>query len=533
MATGNRVLIIGLDGMGPEALAALTARGAMPTLAAMARRGASGVLASTVPPVTCPAWPTMCTGVGPGRHGLFSFVHRTADGRARVASASDLTAPRFWQLAAAAGRRTAVLYVPAMFPADAVEPLAVSGYPAPEREGAGAVYPPEAEGPLRRAIPRFQPTPFLAADPRGDESPTDAARRAIREAAEADAHRITTAFDFAAARAPLDLAMAVFSFPDHLFHAYYNAVVAPDDAPDETLAIRSAVDEAFARLDAAIERLIEHFGQPATVLVVSDHGFAAKRGSVHVAECLRQAGLLKPAGLAYLMKRLVRRRRTRDVQQSLLADDPWTDPSIDWSRTQAFAGYDHEQAVFVNLEGRCPRGTVPAAEYDAVIERAVAALLEVRDPETGDRPVRAVRRRNELYTGPHVDRAPDLLVELADGWQVRRKLAWRMRGQPPVNTHVGPGGVHHPDGILLADGQGVRPGAQPHDAQLADIAATVLALAGLASADPLDGRTLDEVFALPEERQTIGAEGAAAEVTGYTAADEDEVARRLEDLGYL
>ena len=187
----------------------------------------------------------------------------------------------------------------------------------------------------------------------------------------------------------------------------------------------------------------------------------------------------------------------------------------------------------MNLEGRCPRGTVAAAEYDAVIERAVAALLQVRDLETGDRPVRAVRRRNELYTGPHVDQAPDLLVELADGWQVRRKLAWRMRGQPPVNTHEGPGGVHHPDGILLADGQGVRPDAQVHDAQLADIAATVLALAGLAPADPLDGRTLDEVFALPEERQTVGAEGAVAETTGYTAADQDEVARRLEDLGYL
>ncbi|KPJ75527.1 MAG: hypothetical protein AMS14_03405, partial [Planctomycetes bacterium DG_20] len=428
MATGNRVLIIGLDGMGPEALAALTGRGAMPTLAAIARRGAAGVLASTVPPVTCPAWPTMCTGVGPGRHGLFSFVRRTADGRARVAGTSDMAAPRFWQLAAAAGRRTAVLYVPAMFPADAVEPLAVSGYPAPDRPGAGAVYPPEAEPPLRRAIPLFQPNPFLAVEPRGEESPLEAAQRAIREAARADAHRITAAFDFAAAQAPLDLAIAVFSFPDHLFHAHYAAVVAPDDAPDATLAVRRAADEAFACLDAAIERLIEHFGEPATVLVVSDHGFAAKRGSVHVSECLRQAGLLKPAGLAYLVRRIARRRRTRDARQTLLAEDPWTDPGLDWSRTQAFAGYDHEQAVFVNLEGRCPRGTVAAADYDAVLERARAALLAVRDPVTGVRPVRAVRPRDELYAGPHVARAPDLLVELADGWQVRRKLAWRMRG---------------------------------------------------------------------------------------------------------
>ncbi|KPK45497.1 MAG: hypothetical protein AMK72_10965 [Planctomycetes bacterium SM23_25] len=107
-----------------------------------------------------------------------------------------------------------------------------------------------------------------------------------------------------------------------------------------------------------------------------------------------------------------------------------------------------------------------------------------------------------------------------------------MRGRPPVSRHDGPGGVHHPDGILLAAGHAVRPGAVPQGAQLPDIAATVLALAALASADPLDGRTLDEMFDLPGGRQTVRVEG-TTDAAGYTAADHDEVARRLEDLGYL
>ena len=571
MLTGdNRVLVIGLDGMGTDALAHIFARGAMPRLAALAARGVRGTLKSTVPPCTCPAWPTMCTGVGPGRHGVFSFVFRGetvkkgpgpfsgGTGGVRLSSATDLAAPRFWQLAARAGRRAAVLFVPTMFPADAVEPLAVSGYPAPDRAGASAVYPPAAEEALRQAIPEFQASPALPFAARPGESRHEAHARAIRDAAAADAHRVTTAFDHALAGGrqsaevthgrdeggAIDLAMVVFSFPDHLFHSHYACVLAPDDAPGPVLAMRRVADEALGRIDDALGRIIERFGDPATVLVVSDHGFAAKRGSVHVAECLAQAGLLAPAGIGFLLKRLFRRRRTADAGLVLVADDPWTDPGLDWNRTRAFPGYDHEQGVFVNLRGRNPRGIVGPKEYGAVIESARQALLAVRDPATGDRPVRAARRRDEIYSGPYVDRAPDILVELADGWQVRRKLSWRMRGRPPVSRHAGLGGVHHPDGILLAAGPAVKAGAAGTEAQMADIAATVLALAGLAPAGPLDGRPLDEVFMLPAARQTVRLDGpvpgaasgfakATPDRSGYSEADENEVARRLEDLGYL
>jgi predicted AlkP superfamily phosphohydrolase/phosphomutase len=532
MNTANRVLIIGLDGLGPQALDALLARGALPVIGGLISRGVRGVLASTVPPVTCPAWPTMCTGVGPGRHGVFSFVRREADGRARLASSADIAAPRFWQLAAAAGRRVATLYVPTMFPADAVLPLAVSGYPAPEREGAGSVHPPDAEAPLRAAIPAFQASPFLAFRAQGDESPQDARRRVITGAARADAHRVTTAFDYACRQGPPDLAMAVFSFPDHLFHAYYAAVTAGEGATEDLLDVRAAVDDAFRLIDEAVGRLVAGFGEPAAVLLVSDHGLVAKRGSLLVAEALRQAGLLKSAGLKYLLRRAMRARRTQDIRHNLMADDPWTDAGLDWSRTRALAGYDHEQAVFVNLAGRNPAGIVRPEQYDGVCSQVRDALLAVRDPATGDRPVRAVRRRDELYAGPYVNLAPDMVLELADGWQVRRKLAWRMRGRPPLAPHTGPGGVHHPDGILIAAGDAVRPGARVEGAQIADIGATVLALAGLAPPEPLDGRPLEDVFAFPSTQERVHP-AAAAPAEGYSEADEDEVARRLEDLGYL
>lgn len=537
MSDRHRVLVIGLDGMSPEAVDRVTARGVMPVVASLCDRGARGILRSTVPPFTCPAWPTMCTGVGPGRHGVFSFVHRPAAGQVRVTTSADLDAPRFWQLAAAAGRRAAVLYVPTMYPADEVTPLFVSGFPTPDRPNIGAVYPPEAEAALRQRIPVFQESNvYMHARPAEGESAEAARLRAIRDGARHEARRVTEAFAFAA-REPLDLAMAVFSFPDNAFHGAYGSVTAGDDAPPERLALRDGVDAGLREIDTAVGRLLETFGEPATVLVVSDHGFTHKCGTFYVSECLRQAGLLKPARMRYLLSRFTKRQKSEDARENYVAEDPWTDPNTDWKHTLAFPAHDHELGVFVNLKGRNPEGVVPPEEYDAVVRRVREAVLAVRDPETGEAPVEAVTRRDELYTGPHVGRAPDLLIQPARGWHVRRKLSSRRWGKVPAQRENEGLGIHHPDGILVAAGSAVRRDAAFDRAWIGDVGATVLALQGLATPEPLDGRVLEEVVTFPAHPTVVeaGASGAAkADGQGaYSAEEESEVARRLEELGYL
>jgi predicted AlkP superfamily phosphohydrolase/phosphomutase len=529
----NRVLVIGLDGMSHEALDALIARGVTPTLASVVGSGARGVLASTHPACTCPAWPTMCTGLDPGRHGVFSFIWRGEAGSARLMTAADLAAPRFWKVAADAGLRSAVLFVPTMFPADPVRPLAVSGFPAADRPGSGIVFPPEAEEDLRKIVPVLESeNPHLKWSVRGEESELQAKARAVREKGEADARQVAAVFDFAC-REPLDLAMAAFSLPDHLFHTYYGCAVAGNDSPPDVLALRDAIDHAFRAMDDAIAKMLARFGQPATVLVVSDHGFTRKRGTFHVAECLRQAGLLRPAGLRYLLARSLRGRRPRKIFEKMVAEASWDDPRMNWRSTLAFPAQDHEEGIFINLKGRNPRGIVSPEESAAVIERVREALLAVRESATGEAPVYSVRRREEVYAGPYVDRAPDLAVELADGWTMPSKLSWRMRGKCPAQRSQGWAGVHRSDAILLAAGPAVRPGTAPVNGRLADVAPTVLALVGLESAQALDGRALDEMFLFPAERKRVVVGPASGAAGGYSADDEAIVARRLAELGYL
>ena len=66
--------------------------------------------------------------------------------------------------------------------------------------------------------------------------------------------------------------------------------------------------------------------------------------------------------------------------------------------------------ININLKGREPLGIVnPGKEYENIIEEIRKELYEVKDPETGEKIVNKVFRPEEIYHGPYIKEAPDLL----------------------------------------------------------------------------------------------------------------------------
>ena len=108
----------------------------------------------------------------------------------------------------------------------------------------------------------------------------------------------------------------------------------------------------------------------------------------------------------------------------------------------------------------------------------------------------------------------------------------------------GPTGDHRLEGILIAAGPSVRPGAEPIEASLLDVAPTVLHLLGVPVPEDIDGRILTEL--LDQEHATAalrpalatafagtnGNMGQVAELH-YTQEEDAQVRQRLADLGYL
>ena len=93
LGMSNRpVLLLGLDGLGQQFLDSPLVAEAAPNLVALLRAGGVAPLRSTFPPYTAPAWTSITTGVGPGRHGVFGFTD--ADGR--PVGDTSVGAPRLW-----------------------------------------------------------------------------------------------------------------------------------------------------------------------------------------------------------------------------------------------------------------------------------------------------------------------------------------------------------------------------------------------------------------------------------------------------
>jgi len=199
--------------------------------------------------------------------------------------------------------------------------------------------------------------------------------------------------------------------------------------------------------------------------------------------------------------------------------------------------------VWLNLEGREPEGRVAPADYERVREDLCAALAAWRDPEHGNPIVRRAWRREELYHGPWVRYAPDIVLEfhLDDGYSYTCLPSGTAPGTAAarvLDAHecaggklAGMSGSHRADGIFAVAPSSWVGEPRRQGARITDMAATVLALSGLRPPAEFDGQIIDPVMGSSQWPTEMCAH--ADREQSYGRADEEEIAARLSALGYL
>jgi hypothetical protein len=281
-------------------------------------------------------------------------------------------------------------------------------------------------------------------------------------------------------------------------------------------------------------------GPEAAVFVVSDHGAGgAARRVVHLNRRLQEASLLRFEGSGDRFARSVRDLalrllppRAREIAfrglrgAAARVESAARFGGIGWARTVAFSEEANTQpGVWINLAGREEAGCVAAADYERVRDDVIAALLDWKLPASGGGgPVVAhARRREEVYAGPLVERAPDVVVELAleDGYGLSLVPTPRGADAPALrrlDDHElaggrgrGMNGTHRAEGIWIEHGTDTEgfPGGQ---GRLVLASGPILRALGVHGGSP-----------------TSSAETPRA----YTAEEEAIVAERLRRLGYL
>lgn len=75
-APEGKLIVLGVDGMDPKLMRQYMDQGKLPNLAALAARGSYVPLATSTPPQSPVAWSNLITGMNPGGHEIFDFIHR-------------------------------------------------------------------------------------------------------------------------------------------------------------------------------------------------------------------------------------------------------------------------------------------------------------------------------------------------------------------------------------------------------------------------------------------------------------------------
>jgi predicted AlkP superfamily phosphohydrolase/phosphomutase len=526
-----RVLLIGWDGADWRILEPLLERGDLPNLQALIDRGQKAVLRSTVPTHSWAAWPSFLTGVEPADHGVYDILE-TVPGTHKQYPVTyrSIKERTFVEDLSAAGRTAIYADVPLMFPPPAVRGAVLAGGVLPK--GRTYAHPADLPETLEKAgVPwvingmswttfRNRPEPYL------DEALAITGKR-IR------------ATEWLMDHTEWDLAASVWVSVDRTQHALSNYVAPdhPDYAESSKTRLAARVRDVYKQLDDAIGSFVSRTREGDLILFISDHGFQSVTRTINMDRLLHELGFLEFSASNVVfgpMQWGAVRKIARKVYDVLGLHGKVSLPQpVNWSRTKAYTTIRSTgEGVSINLAGREPDGIVDPADFEKVREEVMDRLASFVDPKTGRRPIAAIHKREEVFSGKHADAAPDILMVPAEGYSLTH-------ARSAIEDADWISGDHRPEGVIVAVGPNVRPFEQPP--LLIDLAPTILAALDAPASVKHTGRVLHEVVG--SEAEVRRADAPAVQIPGLAGPVEDEAVvsdteademeEHLRGLGYL
>jgi predicted AlkP superfamily phosphohydrolase/phosphomutase len=544
----TRSVIIGLDGATWELLDRWIERGLMPNLAKLAQEGARGALQSVTPPMTATAWTSFMTGKGPGKHGVYDWTEPVSGSYLyRPIDSTRVKSRTFFEYLSELGFRVASVNLPLTWPARSINGIAIGDMLTPSKETPGFTWPPEFKKTLDSWVPGYVIDTHLCEE-ESDLLPfLERLYAMIRGKAQAIQKLMQ--------QESWDVFCAVWVEMDRMQHCLWHIFDDRHPKYDAGLAAKyqAQILAVYTALDTEIGKMVAAAPKGSNILFLSDHGFGYCRYKVFLNTWLSEEGFLRfqkggHQGRARLNRvRAILDRNGIDTRKILgLARKLGAGKllmreasrmsrfaaDIDWAETQAFC--HGTNAIRINLKGREPGGSVDPVDYERVVRRLKERLLAVRDPE-GNPVITKVLTREELYTGPEVLGAADLLIAEHDDsvW------FYYSEGEVPEVIFEPAGwssGNHKPSGFWLGWGPDFV-ATQVEGAHINDVMPTLLATLGVPIPDDVDGRALVECFKRGRGIQPLYKQ---AEVFVGTAKDGERsremdaaIEERLKGLGYL
>jgi len=501
-----RMIVVGLDGATFNLIKPWVAEGKLPTFARLLAEGAHAELRSTLPALTPPAWTSAATGKNPGKHNIYNFYKVSDGGTGKLPlTPADLRSRRVWDIATAYGKRAGVVHLPLTYPPEHLDGgFVISGIMTPKGVD-DYTFPLELKDELAANVPGYRFDVDADALKVGDV-------RAFRDDA-FDLQRVQTAETlYLLDNKEWDLMWVMFHTLDKVQHFFWHFMDSSHPAHPGPSEFSDTIFQFHKLLDDCLAEILKRLDDRTGLLIMSDHGSCSIESYLLITNWLEEAGFLamKDDGTtsmkralggmgveAYALVRALRRSGLgwlpKLVPQRLKSQVPMAKASfaqiaknIDWSLTRVYCPSAPGSGLRVNLRGREAQGIVAPEDFERVCNEVRAALLQLTDPATGRKVVRAVHLRHEIYQGPYVENGADLLVETTDPYCLIEGVG--ATSIVPTGQNDGERtGNHLRNGIFMLAGAAARRGATVPELDICDVAPTLLHLIGLPVQADMDG----------------------------------------------
>jgi len=526
----QKAMVLGLDGATWELLNPWILNNKLPTFKKLIDFGSKGILESTIPCNTCPAIPSLLTGMNPGNTGIFSMVNPNGS----PTTLQDARYPAIWNVLDNYNYSSCIINVRFTFPPEKLNGVMICGHPVPS-DKSNYTYPPD----LREKIKGFRDDRLedrileLRAQKRN--------RKHREELLQLLVAQIETRYE---------IFKKLNQERDYDFSIFW--ICATDTLQHGCWEYKDILLRLYLKIDGILDDISSSFPSK-TLFIVSDHGFESNpQKFFFVNTWLRKQGHLKPYGgpilhyflnfaqiFAYdhikpirLMKILQLLKTYKN--RSNHAGSPTGSPTLE--KVDNFRGIDkkNSKAYLATLFGIAINNW---SRNKKLQEEIIEKLRALRDPN-GERVIKEVWKKEEIFMGRYLNEIPDIIFLTSEKYMPFPALTRDIFGQIRNNSAAWKSGGHSRarDGILIACGPMIARKKNLGNVRLEDIVPTILHLMGCEVPKHVDGRVLNlfKRDSEPSKRKpTYKTYDVIREYQRLERREEEEIKDRLRKLGYV
>jgi len=378
----SKTVIIGLDGTPYSLLLNLIKQHKLPYMAQIFAQGYFGETTVCLPEISSVSWTSFMTGTNAGTHGIYGFVDlRPGTYDFYFPNFTDLKVPTLFDVLGQQGKQVVVINLPATYPARPIAGVLISGFVAID---------------LNKAVYPLSLLPKLKAFNYRIDIDTTKARNDpdfLFKDLEITLSLREKVVDYLWEHQSWDLFMVVITGTDRLQHFLFDAYV------DTAHPYHQAFVSYYQKVDSFVGRIYEKYlkldTEKKTFFMLSDHGFTQLKTEVYINRWLYENG--------YLRFRTSTPKLLSDIAPGSLAF------ALDPSR------------VYINVKGKYPLGIVEERDYHKLRKELKERFLEIK--YEGEPILRNVFFKEEVYSGPYLDYAPDLILLSRHGYDLKARVA--------------------------------------------------------------------------------------------------------------